>query len=234
MWYSGFILGLLGSFHCVGMCGPIAMALPLPDQSSSTKIIGTFLYNFARAITYALLGIVFGLFGKSFSMIGWQQYLSIALGVLIIMYLILPTVYSKINLQISFVDKIISFIKKKIAHQFSKKNYNSLFTIGLLNGLLPCGFVYVGIAGAIAFAHPVESGLFMFMFGMGTFPIMFAVAISKTFISLNIRNRIKQFTPAMLFVIGSLFILRGMNLGVPYLSPSFYKKDCTKHNCCKK
>lgn len=234
MIWSGFLIGLVGSFHCVGMCGPIAMALPLPEQSFFAKTVGTTLYNIGRAITYAVMGIIFGLLGKSFVMVGWQQYVSIAVGVGILLYIFFPKIYARFSFKIGFLDRMIAMLKSKMGLLFSKKSYTALFGIGLLNGLLPCGFVYAGIAGAIALANPFDSMLFMFLFGLGTFPVMFTVAISKSFISLNIRNKIKQFTPVMMVVIASLFILRGMNLGIPYISPSFDKTDCTKHSCCHK
>jgi sulfite exporter TauE/SafE len=88
-----------------------------------------------------------------------------------------------------------------------------------LNGLLPCGLVYVAIAGAISSGDAISGMLFMILFGLGTFPAMFAATIFGRFINLNIRKKINQAIPALAVVLAVLFILRGLSLGIPYISP---------------
>ncbi|MGZ4043606.1 MAG: sulfite exporter TauE/SafE family protein, partial [Bacteroidia bacterium] len=83
-------LGLLGSFHCIGMCGPIALALPVHQATVFRKVVAILLYNSGRIITYSLLGLLFGIIGQGFAVFGLQQVLSVSLGTLILLSIILP------------------------------------------------------------------------------------------------------------------------------------------------
>ena len=105
----------------------------------------------------------------------------------------------------------------------TKKTNSSLFTIGVLNGLLPCGFVYVGIAGAVSTVNWLTGALYMTMFGLGTFPVMFATAVFGKIINVNLKRRVSKLIPVFAVVLALLFILRGLNLGIPYLSPKYSK-----------
>jgi uncharacterized protein len=72
---AAFAMGMVGSFHCIGMCGPIALSLPLKKESSWGKFSGAILYNLGRITTYIAFGLVFGLLGKSVALFGYQQWL---------------------------------------------------------------------------------------------------------------------------------------------------------------
>lgn len=231
---AAFTLGFLGSFHCIGMCGPIALALPLSNSNKLARLVGALLYNFGRSFTYALFGVVFGLLGKSFVIAGFQQSVSILLGVLILVVVLLP---ESAMSRFKFTSKmmlVIGKLKSKFIHLFSQKNYRSLFLIGLLNGLLPCGLVYLGVIGAIASGDAMQGALFMVMFGLGTLPAMFSLALISNQISISFRTKIRKAVPFFVSVMAVLLILRGLNLGVPYVSPKLSKTDSTKHECCHK
>jgi len=227
-------LGFLGSFHCVGMCGPIALALPLNKTSKVARVFGGLIYNLGRVITYSLLGALFGLLGKTFVIAGYQQSLSIAMGILLLVVVFLPE--NKLN-QLRLKGEIfviIGRIKSSFSKLFQKKNYASLFFIGLLNGLLPCGLVYLGIVGAIATGDSLKGAAFMALFGLGTIPAMLSLSLISNSISLNARNKIRKVIPGFVVIMGLMLILRGMNLGIPYLSPKMSETDCTEHSCCHK
>lgn len=213
---AGLLMGTIGSVHCIGMCGPIALSLPVVDNRPFSKFLGTLLYNGGRIITYTVFGALFGLVGSGFSLFGMQQWLSIALGFLIIVCLVLPsTFFNRQNMATNFLVQV----RQKLAQFFTQRNYQSLFFIGLLNGLLPCGMVYLAIAGAIATATAVKSSLFMAGFGLGTLPVMWSLAFFGTAISLRLRQRIKKLYPYVMFVMASWLIVRGLGLEIPYLSP---------------
>lgn len=227
-------LGFLGSFHCVGMCGPIALALPINHNSTFKRIFGIVSYNLGRIFTYTLLGGFFGLVGQSLVIAGYQQVLSICLGVLILVGIFLPAkIYNKFKLT-SLLFAYVGIVKQKLGSLFKKRNLSSLFVIGLLNGLLPCGLVYLGIAGAIASGGIFNGSLFMSFFGMGTIPAMFILSIIGNSISVNFRNKIQKAVPVFIIITALMLILRGSNLGIPYLSPemSANKPECSK--CCHK
>lgn len=227
-------LGLLGSFHCIGMCGPIALALPVHQYSPLKKYLGIFLYNLGRVATYTFLGVVFGLLGQSFFLGGFQQILSIVIGVLLLLSVILTNVKALNTAKgLGFIYSFINSVKLQLGNLFNKKGLHFLFFIGLLNGLLPCGLVYLGIAGAIATGHYIKGAEFMFYFGIGTVPVMYAVAFLGQFITVKYRNHIRQTMPYVVSMMAVLLIIRGMNLGIPYLSPQF-EKETHKVSCCGK
>ncbi len=226
-------LGLLGSFHCIGMCGPIALALPVHQYGSAKKYIGILLYNIGRVATYTSLGVLFGLLGQSFFLGGFQQMLSISIGILLLLSVIISQTKWFNTPSFGFMYSFINNLKQQLGNLFNKKGLHFLFLIGLLNGLLPCGLVYLGIAGALATGHYIKGAEFMFYFGIGTIPIMYAVAFFGQFITLKYRNVIRQSMPFVVSFMAILLILRGLNLGIPYLSPEFEKNSNTI-SCCEK
>lgn len=230
---AAFIMGLLGSFHCVGMCGPLALSLPLSTNTAWSKCSGAFLYNAGRIITYSVFGLVFGLIGKSASFFGYQQWLSILLGVLIIFFVILPKRISAFNNK-NFITVFFEKIRSGLGDLFSRKNYSSLFFIGILNGLLPCGLVYMAAAGAVATGDITNSILFMAFFGLGTLPIMWSLAFFGNYVSIGIRQKIRRAYPYMMMMMGCLLILRGMGLGIPYISPGMKAEKKNIIECCAK
>lgn len=220
MLISGFVLGLLGSLHCVGMCGPIAFMLPVEHKKPLKKFFQITSYHLGRLFAYALIGLVFGILGKSFSLFGLQQQLSIAVGLLMILAVILPGKHLQ-NTQISaFFYKLIGKVKQKLGASFKKKTADTFLTIGFLNGFLPCGLVYVAVFAALAAGSIPESGLYMVFFGLGTIPLMTAAIYAGSFLKGIQRQKIQKAIPVFVVIIGVFFILRGMGLGIPYLSPA--------------
>jgi sulfite exporter TauE/SafE len=216
---SALVLGLMGSFHCAGMCGPIAIALPLHGNSIPQKIFGGTLYNLGRTLTYGVMGAIFGLLGQGVQMIGFQQKISVVMGAIMIISVIFPSLFrNQYNMEKSWFS-LVGKLKKSIGRLFSVRSFSSLFFIGLLNGLLPCGLVYMAIAGAIGTGEVVLGSLYMIMFGLGTIPMMLSIAIAGNILNAAIRQKINRLIPVLVVVVGIFFILRGLSLGIPYLSP---------------
>jgi len=227
-------LGFLGSFHCVGMCGPIALALPLNRESLLTRTKGILLYNLGRVSVYALFGGLFGLVGQSIVIAGYQQTLSITLGVALLIMVLLPSsIFARIKIT-HFIYSGIAKLKGKLALLFTKNSNSSLFFIGTLNGMLPCGLLYMGIAGAIATGSSLNGALFMAMFGLGTLPAMISLSFIGNKISISFRNKIRKAVPAFVVMMAFMLILRGMNLGIPYVSPEMSATKPVCHKCCHK
>ena len=220
MLFSAFILGLLGSLHCVGMCGPIAFMLPVDRSNSFKKVSQIAIYHFGRLLSYSLIGLVFGLLGKSFYLFGIQQQLSIIIGILMIIIVILPhKVIGKYNLS-KPLYRIISKVKSSLGKALKKKTADTFLTIGFLNGFLPCGLVYMAVFGSIATGSLLEGSLYMILFGLGTIPLMTTAIYLGKFLNSTIKQRIQKAIPVFVVVIGVLFILRGLGLGIPYISPA--------------
>jgi len=227
-------LGFLGSFHCIGMCGPIALTIPVKRSSFSSIISGSIIYNSGRIITYAFMGLLFGLLGKGFAMAGWQNILSVSLGIIILILLFFPKL-SWISKKTGLIFHLLEKLKLQLRKLFGIHTLRSLFLIGLLNGLLPCGLVYLGIAGSVATGDALKGALFMAAFGLGTLPAMMAITIVRDSISIRFREKIRRAIPVFIVVMAVLLILRGLNLGIPYVSPSVETTGETSHHqCCHK
>jgi len=195
------------------------------------------------------MGAIFGLVGQGLQLIGFQQKVSVIMGSIMIISVLFPALFkNQYSLDKSWFS-VVGKLKKKIGEMFSIRSFQSLFFIGMLNGLLPCGLVYMAIAGAIGTGGVVEGSLYMILFGLGTIPMLLAISLAGNILSLTVRNKINKLIPVLVVVVGILFVLRGLSLGIPYLSPPKQKieqkfekslKDETtelhqgsKGDCCK-
>jgi uncharacterized protein len=219
MLFTAFILGLMGSFHCIGMCGPIAFLLPLDRSNSFLKYSQLFLYHLGRLITYSILGILFGLLGKGLYLFGFQQQLSIAIGLVMIVVVLLPESLLRRYTISKPIYGLISKVKSALGSQLKKRTPDTFFTIGFLNGFLPCGLVYMALLGAVGEANVWDGSLYMVLFGAGTIPLMTTAIYLGNFLKGEVRNRIRRLIPVFVVAVGILFILRGLGLGIPYVSP---------------
>jgi sulfite exporter TauE/SafE len=215
---SGFALGIVSSFHCVGMCGPIALSLPVYYLPPHKKLIGILFYHSGRIFLYALLGLFFGFVGRQFYLAGLQQYFSIALGCIILLIL-LQTTLGKQLIHIPLFDQFQEKLQNIIAIYIQKKQLYGMLILGMANGLLPCGMVYLAITGAMATGNLIGAVTFMTVFGLGTFPAMFLLTYFGSFISLKVRNNMKKAIPFFVATMAILLILRGLNLNIPMVSP---------------
>ncbi|MDF4222694.1 sulfite exporter TauE/SafE family protein [Maribacter sp. M208] len=220
MLLSALILGLMGSLHCVGMCGPIAFMLPVDRTNNYKKFGQIFIYHFGRLLAYGIIGLVFGLLGKGLSIFGIQQKLSIAIGVIMILIVLIPyQTFNKYNLS-KPVYKIISKVKNQLGKELKKKSPDTFLTIGFLNGFLPCGLVYMALFGSIAMGDALQGSLYMILFGVGTLPLMTAAIYFSNLLKGGICQKVQKAIPVFVIIIGALFILRGLGLGIPYVSPA--------------
>lgn len=220
MFFSALLLGLLGSFHCIGMCGPIALVLPVHHEKPLQKFLKIAMYHLGRMMAYGSIGLVFGLAGKGLYLSGFQQRLSMIIGVIMIGYILIPT---RILNNFKFTSPLylgIGKLKSSLGKHLKSKGYKALGSIGFLNGFLPCGMVYMALAGAVATATPYKGFLYMILYGLGTVPLMTVLIYFKDLFSIQLRNKIQKAIPVFVVMIGILFILRGLGIGIPYVSPT--------------
>lgn len=220
MLWSAIIFGLLGSFHCVGMCGPIAFLLPLDRKNQSKRVIQILSYHAGRLFTYGFVGLVFGWIGKSLNLFGIQQQLSIIIGLVMIAIILTP---SKLFGRFSItkpIYRIISKVKSTMGSELKKKDPTTFFTMGFLNGFLPCGLVYMAVFGALASVGALKGALYMIFFGLGTIPLMTTAIYLGNFLKGKAKRHILQVIPVFVVIIGILFVVRGMGLGIKYVSPA--------------
>ena len=209
------------------MCGPLALSLPIHQLTIFNKSMAIGLYNLGRSFSYASMGIVFGLLGMSFSLFKLQQWLSIGAGSVILLFLIMNYLGSY---RVNIFSQLSHQVKSKLSDYLqTDKTPSTYFSIGIVNGFLPCGLVYVAIVTAIATGTILKSSLTMFAFGIGTIPIMALTMIFGKFVSINLRNKLNKMTPYLIMCVAILLILRGLNLGIPFISPLL---ENDKMNCC--
>jgi len=220
MLWTAFILGLAGSMHCVGMCGPIVFVLPVNRSNKSKMVWQLFLYQFGRVVSYTVIGLLFGFVGKGLYLAGFQQRISILMGVLMIVIVLIPSrVFNNYNFS-KPIFGLIQTVKKKMGLYLQKKSSKAIFSLGIFNGFLPCGLVYMALLGSIATGNEFLGSFYMLLFGLGTIPLMVTVFFAGNFVSLSIRKKIQRAIPVFVVIVGLLFIVRGLGLGIPYISPS--------------
>lgn len=215
---SALLLGVLGSAHCIGMCGPLALAIPVPRNNFGARLASTLALNSGRVITYALIGAGFGLFGRGLQLAGLQSTVSIALGVVIILGLLIPKLVQRLDVG-RFTGTVVMRAQSLLARQLKRNSPEGLFFTGMLNGLLPCGMVYLAAAGAIAQDGWMQGALFMAFFGLGTWPALVGLRLSGSYAGPKLRSFLRKMAPVAYLLMGALFILRGLGLGIPWLSP---------------
>lgn len=213
--WTAFLLGLVGSTHCAGMCGPLVLALPTAGIERRRLFAGRVAYNGGRLLTYAVIGLAFGLLGESFALAGLQRWISIAAGAAILSGLLTSS-----NLALNGpTQKLVTSLKGRLGRLLVRRGFVPQFGLGLLNGLLPCGLVYAAAAGATATSSAVDGTSYMLAFGLGTVPMMLALGLAGQHIPLGLRFKLQRLVPVSLAIVGILLILRGLSLGIPYLSP---------------
>ena len=213
--WSAFLVGIVGSMHCVGMCGPIALALPYQSSSRLSQVGNVLLYNFGRILTYAVLGILIGFFGQTFAVAGMQVYISIGIGVLLLLIALFSINVEHNLLQIPIVNRLNSWVKVTMARLLQQSKPSTLFSLGMLNGLLPCGLVYMAVIGAVATGSIWQGSAYMALFGLGTLPLMLTTALLGQFVPLHWRSRMRKLIPVFLVAFAILFLARGINFIMP-------------------
>lgn len=227
-------IGFLGSLHCAGMCGPIVMALPIGGRKGIHKAMAILTYNSGRILVYALMGLLFGMLGKGFAMAGLQQGLSLVAGFAVILAVLLPTAWKRFFPLSSVTDNILLKLKSSFATYLKIDSATSRFTIGMLNGLLPCGLVYFAITGALVTGTPAMGALFMILFGIGTLPMMFAIGYTSDWVRKTFTLNFQKLVPVVLVIMGVMLVIRGLSLGIPYISPDLNACATGHVNCCHK
>ena len=232
--FSALALGFASGFHCIGMCGPIALSLGLTKKQATNYYLQNLTYQFGRIVTYSFLGAILGTVGKGFQMAGFQQYLTIGVGILLIVMAVFSFGGKDFASKIPFLSQSLLKVKMNLGKLLQKADYRSRFTTGILNGFLPCGMVYMALTASLASGGIWQSATFMALFGLGTLPFMFAIVLLGNLMTTAFRIKILKFVPVMMIVLGGLFILRGLEIGIPFISPKkealqVHHKDAKNH-----
>lgn len=216
---TALILGVAGSAHCLGMCGPIALAVPSPRPGWRSRLTSTMLLNSGRIITYALIGAAFGAFGHGLRLAGLQQMASILAGLVLLLSILVPGALER-WLPSSRASIIIGRLRSVLARNLKRTAPEALLLTGMLNGLLPCGLVYAAAIGSTVMGTAGHGALYMALFGLGTWPMLFAVRMGSGLLGQKARLALRRASPVLVGAVAVLLVLRGLDLGIPYLSPN--------------
>ena len=209
MLWTAFILGLLGSWHCIGMCGPIA--LMIPGAKGKNRFVAVSLYHAGKILSYLLLGSLFGLFSIFLSSLKIQSIISILGGVFILILALAPFVLNYVERKgFKAFQRLINF-KQKISSALNKNRLEFGFYIGFLNGFIPCGLVYIAAIGAMVQTSFVDSLLYMLMFGLGTLPLLASFQILASGLKNRPFFKMKQLRTAGFLFVGCFLIWKGVS-----------------------
>jgi sulfite exporter TauE/SafE len=229
---AALLMGLAGSLHCVGMCGPLITMMPYNRSSRWKFFVTKSLNHLGRLTTYTLLGALFGLMGKALVAAGLQQWLSIVSGVLILLMVLWPKQWKSLSPK-SSIFRFTSWIKAKFSTLLKERSPRTLFMLGVLNGLLPCGLLYMALAASISTGSAPKAAFFMFLFGVGTIPALALIGIFAHQLKKKYSFSFVKISRVLLVVTALLLIVRGSNLGIPYLSPQV-NSEKNEMECCQR
>ncbi|MBU3744274.1 MAG: sulfite exporter TauE/SafE family protein [Sediminibacterium sp.] len=214
---TALILGAISSFHCVGMCGPLVLGLPVAQLPASQRFAGLWIYHAGRVSTYMLIGIIMGIVGRQISLAGWQQVFSLLLGCGLIVYFISTRFTKPFSIPTIF-RPLYTRVQAYIIRMLQRPTLRSMLTMGMANGWLPCGMVYVAATGAMASGSWLGGAGFMMLFGLATVPILFLLSLIGQLVDASLRSRMRNIMSFTTLVIGIMLIIRGLNLHIPFIS----------------
>lgn len=200
-----FLLGLMGSLHCAGMCGPLVLLTPVAGDA---VIASRLIYHSGRIAVYALIGLMFGVIGESIALAGFQRWLSLLAGILMILTVVFATAFKS---QLSAPPRFIKSLFGRFLHQ---RSYISIFALGATNGLLPCGLVYTAATASIAAGSLPNAALSMIAFGMGTLPMLLAISAAGKRFTFSRFPSLQKLTPITVAVVALLLVWRGQPLAM--------------------
>jgi sulfite exporter TauE/SafE len=230
---SALVLGLGGSLHCLGMCGPLVLAMPFGVFARREQLLAIIFYNIGRALAYGTLGALVFWVGSGMNWLGISQYISVVLGIVILVHILWPVWLRKIR--IPYLANLRQWQSKMLGKTMTKSGFMYLGVAGFLNGLLPCGLVYIALSTALVTNTELPAYHFMLLFGLGTVPAMATLALVSQKIPIAMRLKLRRITPMIGAVVAVLLVVRGLGLGIPMLSPSVEQNHAkTEVNCCKK
>jgi len=226
---AALIIGLLGSMHCIGMCGPLVLAMPFSNKDGGLPTMRMVSYHGGRMFTYGFLGLGAGFIGEGLRIFLLQQWISIAAGVLILLMYFLPLLLKSSlfpSVSAAWNKHVVMWMRRHLQPSEGSSATTKMLLIGILNGLLPCGLVYMALVGAISQPTILESALFMVVFGLGTSPALTAIIFANKLVLGKVKSSFSKVIPFFVVIVAALLILRGLGLGIPYISPA------DERNCC--
>lgn len=215
--YFALVMGLTGSLHCAAMCGPIILSSPFAKENKWSLTYKFILYHLGRVFVYVWLGLLVFSIGSTFSVFADQKVLSLALGLVLIIFSVAYFTGAKMAWFSKFQNKMVI----AVSSFFGTFVQSSLFPLlaGMMNGLIPCGMIYVALGIVSNAGTAGDAASFMLYFGIGTIPLLLVMSFGGSFLKRRFKFRTQRFVPIVALLMGVLFISRSLQLDIPFLSP---------------
>ncbi len=210
---TGFLTGLS---HCTGMCGPLVSAFSVQQKMMKASVASPLLmYQCGRISTYVLIGLIVATIGSSLQLTalgqGWQVGLSVFVGLMMLTIgLNLMGVFSSLRWLES--ARLAKWAGERIRQLMISTHPLAPFGLGMANGMLPCGPVYAMALLAATSKSPLQGGLIMLLFGLGTLPAMLSMGFAFAKLGVTFRKRLFRFAAGLIVLVGLQQILRGLAL----------------------
>jgi sulfite exporter TauE/SafE len=213
-----FVFGLVGSIHCVQMCGPIVLAysLPLPGTTARKSLLAAHLsYNAGRIATYAALGAVAGMAGRALGLLGRLAGLANAAAVVAGILLIITGLSFSGLLPVGTLlrldpTRILARVHQTVAGLLVAPTNRSKLLLGLALGFLPCGFLYAALLKAMATGNAAAGALTMVCFGLGTAGALILTGLASSALTVPLRRWGNAVAAAGMVLLGALLLYRGI------------------------
>lgn len=205
-WMAALTTGLVGSLHCVGMCGPLAMAMPVGRLPRSQRGLAIGLYHGSRIAAYSVLGLLMGTIGQGIILVGFQRPVSIVAG----LFLLLWTLVNRGIFPGLTMSRATRWVVQPMTRFLQTPTLRAFAGMGFLNGLLPCGFVYVSLTGAVTTSSATMGAVYMALFGLGTVPALLSIRFVPNLFPAALRRRFTLFMPIVAIALGLLLVIRGV------------------------
>jgi uncharacterized protein len=212
MWLTALIMGVAGSLHCAGMCSPLALAI---TNTNKTALTNRILYNLGRILTYGILGGIVAGVGYSLPLTGFQNALSLLLGLCLILMAVLGYKRNRIRFVTNALLRFSNQLKKLFSHFIQRKTPGALLLMGAINGLLPCGLTFLALSVCLTLAAPIDGFIYMLLFGVGTLPVMLGFVSVIELLTRKLQWDIRTITTGMMVLSGVLLIARVFLMHVP-------------------
>lgn len=208
LYATAFLLGIGGSFHCLGMCTPLVMAVTGIGRGNvfRNKII----YNAGRIFTYAVLGGLAGWLGNALNWTAYQDSISVLSGIMLILFAVAGGRQFNILLVTPLLQRLALGLKKQFSRFLMVPGNVAMFSTGVINGLLPCGLTYLALTSCIAVSNPAEGIIYMTVFGAGTLGVMLGFSVFTDKIIHAGKFNLQKVTTVSVLLAGILLILRAL------------------------
>jgi uncharacterized protein len=190
------------------MCGSLVLLTPVVGNTRESHIASRLLYHAGRLTTYAFIGLLFGLVGESIVFAGLQRWLSILVGITLLIAIFFA---GQLKARLSTAPM---FIKRLFANFLHKRTYRSVFALGATNGLLPCGLVYLAATASVATGSALGSIQHMLFFGVGTLPMLLAISIAGKKLAALRTPVLQRMAPYAVAAIAILLIIRAQPMSL--------------------